>query len=146
RFGGLVLGLLVVGLATTGVSAPPSNTTKPGEEKGPPPPKDLDLKTDDGLALKATYYPGTKGEDTVPILILHDWKGDRSQFKELALFLQAKGRAVIVPDLRGHGGSTELIATGQAASKTITLKKPRKADMQAMVDQDVLEVNRFLRA
>lgn len=59
-----------------------------------------------GLQLSATFYPGTKGKDNVPVILLHVFKGDRKEFTELATFLQGRGCAVLVPDLRGHGEST----------------------------------------
>ena len=31
-------------------------------------PEDIDLTTDDGLEMKATYYPGTKGQESIPVI------------------------------------------------------------------------------
>lgn len=75
-----------------------------------PPPEDVPLQTKDGVQLGATFYPGTKGKETVPILMLHSYKGSRIEFHELALALQEAGHAVLVPDLRGHGESTMNVA------------------------------------
>ena len=37
--------------------------------------------------------------------MLHGWKGNRTEYADLASFLQTQhGHAVLVPDLRGHGG------------------------------------------
>jgi len=58
-----------------------------------------------GLQLSATFYPGTEGKQNVPVILLHMFKGDRKEFAELAPFLQGRGCAVLVPDLRGHGES-----------------------------------------
>jgi pimeloyl-ACP methyl ester carboxylesterase len=65
----------------------------------------IDLPAKDGLMLKAEFYLGTDDKDTVPVLLLHGWKGDRMEFAGLAAHLQRRGHAVLVPDLRGHGES-----------------------------------------
>ncbi len=59
-----------------------------------------------GLQLSATFYPGTEGKENVPVILLHMFKGDRKEFVEVAQFLQGRGCAVLLPDLRGHGQST----------------------------------------
>ena len=59
----------------------------------------------DGLQLSATFYPGTRGQDTVPVILLHMWKGSGKDYAGLAPTLQRQGHAVLVPDLRGHGDS-----------------------------------------
>lgn len=78
----------------------------------------LTLDTHDGVALRCSYYPGgfvenfkTKevtavpGTEVIPILMLHGWDGQRSDFDYTAGFLQRLGHAVLAPDLRGHGES-----------------------------------------
>ena len=82
------------------------------------PPEDLMLQTGDGLGLALTYYPGTKGKETIPIVLLHMWKQNRNDYKGLARVLQAVDYAVIMPDLRGHGQSTRL----RGARRDETLK------------------------
>ena len=81
------------------------------QEKKLPPAEEVagsDLVTSDGLQLSATFYPGTEGRESVPVVLLHMWKGDRKEYAGLALYLQReKGCAVLVPDLRGHGESTQ---------------------------------------
>lgn len=64
------------------------------------------LETRDGILLRCTYYPGPEKKTTVPLILLHDWDGNRVEFHELAVFLsQNLLHSVIVPDLRGHGSS-----------------------------------------
>ena len=79
------------------------------EEPEPPPkPRNVNLPTRDGVGLNAVYYEGTEGEKTVPVVVIHDWKEkeDGATYESLAEYLQSKGYAVILPDLRGHGSST----------------------------------------
>ncbi|NQT14465.1 MAG: alpha/beta fold hydrolase [Planctomycetes bacterium] len=73
---------------------------KPSEEVG-------GLVASDGLQLAASYWPGPEDRDTVPVILLHMWKGDRKEYAGLAPYLQKQGHAVLVPDLRGHGASTQ---------------------------------------
>jgi pimeloyl-ACP methyl ester carboxylesterase len=112
-----------------------------------PPPEDIELKdknglpmTRDGLIIKATYYAGTRKEKTVPIIMLHGWKGNRSEFGELALFLQKDhGHAVLVPDLRGHGDSTKMAGS----SKTLDAEKLNANDYDLMLS-DMEACKKFL--
>ncbi len=112
-----------------------------------PPPEDIELKdrnglptTKDGLIIKATYYAGTRKEKTVPIIMLHGWKGSRSEFGDLAKFLQeTHGHAVLVPDLRGHGDSTKLAGS----TKTLDAEKLNANDYELMV-ADMEACKKFL--
>ena len=111
----------------------------------PPDPEEIDLATEDGLQMKATYFPGTKGEESIPVILLHGFKGNRKDFtheQELTAFLQEKlGCAVIVPDLRGHGDSTK-IKVGKLITK-IDAKK-RQPQIAAMVTEDLRAVKDYL--
>ena len=56
--------------------------------------------------------------------------------------MQARGCAVIVPDLRGHGKSTQIKRGGDLI--TIDQATLRKGDIEAMVTQDLEAVKTFL--
>ncbi|MCH8923065.1 MAG: alpha/beta fold hydrolase [Planctomycetes bacterium] len=122
-----------------------------------PDPVETSLETKDGLQLKVTYYPPIEDKidddagkqvvvkkvpavlrQTVPIIMLHEYMGSREDFKEAASRLQAKGHAVIVPDLRGHGDSTLFTDGREIAAAAL---KP--ADFTLM-GQDVRAVKKFL--
>ena len=113
-----------------------------------PEPEAIVLPTADGVELHATFFPGTMGEKSIPVIMLHSSKGDRREFEELARFLQAPpanapgatpetpvglGCAVIVPDLRGFGESTR--AGGGAV--TLSPSSMRPADYAMMYKADV---------
>lgn len=136
---------------------------KPGasDEEEIPAPEDISRTTDDGLVLSMTYFGGTKGKESIPVILLHGsekGKGSRKDFIQeqgLASFLQHKlGCAVVVPDLRGHGESTTFKTERHSDSskrqktpiKTKTIKPDRlaPADYIAMTTQDLLVVKRFL--
>jgi pimeloyl-ACP methyl ester carboxylesterase len=98
-----------------------------------PVPETVTLEATDGAVLSCRWYPSpnseSEGENVVPVIILHGWAGQRSQFEGLATYLQRRGHAVIVPDLRGHGASTTLRrANEQAAMK---MKLAEDGDLEA---------------
>lgn len=75
-----------------------------------PPSESVSIETRDGVTLKCQWYPGVNEKKTVPIILVHDWGMDRQQMLPLAEHLQRNGgHAVIVPDLRGHGLSTQVV-------------------------------------
>src|SRR5258708_3431888 len=54
------------------------------------PPEELSLETKDGVVLRCTYFPGTKGKESVPVVLLHPFKGNRHNFATLPTYLQEK--------------------------------------------------------
>ena len=113
---------------------------KPAAAKaGPPAQEDVTLKTDDGVTLKATYYAGTSGKDSIPVVLLHGYKESRKDYADLAPALQRDlGCAVLVPDLRGHGDST----SGTGGAVEVARMKP--ADFSAMSSRDMVAIRSFL--
>jgi pimeloyl-ACP methyl ester carboxylesterase len=113
-----------------------------------PKPEDISLKTDDGLDLKATFYPTSLGKkekkDAVPVIILHAWKGDRGDCQALAEYLQEQGHAVIIPDLRGHGQSTQIVRADGTKVKLNTAAQLKLVDFQTMVTNDMETIKSFL--
>lgn len=112
------------------------------KEKEIPPPEDVVLTTADGLELTVTYYPGAKGKQTIPVVLLHMWKQSRNDYKELATALQSQGYAVVVPDLRGHGDSKHV----KGGHKDEKLDAATLSPMQfgQMVSKDMMAVKEFL--
>lgn len=113
------------------------------DEEEIPPPQDLVLRSPkDRVELAVTYYPPIKpGKSVVPVVLLHQFKGSRRDYLELAVLLQRAGHAVVLPDLRGHGQSTSIAESNQR----ITADRLRPAHFQRMVVDDMEAVNRFLR-
>jgi pimeloyl-ACP methyl ester carboxylesterase len=105
---------------------------------------DIELRTKDDVLLHASYFPPAKDDEkeTVPVLLLHGFKGSRADFHELALALQAAGHAVLVPDLRGHGDSQEYMMGGD--KKKFDLARFGRNDFAAMT-RDVEACKSFLR-
>jgi pimeloyl-ACP methyl ester carboxylesterase len=113
-----------------------------GAEEPPPAPEDVQLQTKDGLRLHAVFYAGTQKKNSVPIVVLHTFKGDCHDFDQLALLLQKQGHAVIAPDLRGHGESLEIEHGG--TTEKLEAAGLRTADFADMVKYDLEAVKSFL--
>ncbi|MEX2142380.1 MAG: alpha/beta fold hydrolase [Pirellulales bacterium] len=124
--------------------------TKPGKvEKGAPKVEWLDTK--DGVRLHVEYRPAMtskkaakdgKGSDIVPVLLLHMAKGSGRDWGPLADSLQRAGHFVIVPDLRGHGKSTQVKRGGRTAR--IDQATMRKEDYERMVTLDLERIKKFI--
>jgi pimeloyl-ACP methyl ester carboxylesterase len=114
------------------------------EEEGPPKPEDIELVTKDGVVLKATWYASRKKTEAVPVMLLHQYRGSRGDFRDLALYLQLeKEHAVIVPDLRGHGDSLQYERSDGSPGR-FDVERLRPEDFDLMATEDVEAVKRFL--
>jgi len=107
-----------------------------------PAPETQKLTTKDGVLLHCRFYPSTRKKDAVPIMLIHGWEEQGKQYYALALELQKRGHAIIVPDLRGHGLSTKR-KTPQGLA-TIRRDRMNKQDLLAMV-LDLEACKSFLR-
>jgi len=140
-----LLALSAVGALSCGASLMAEDEEeKPAakKEKKIPAPEDLVLETNDGLQLTITYYASLKGKNAIPVVLLHEYKQSRNDYKDLAPSLQALGYAVIVPDLRGHGESTHL--KGARKDETLNAASLSPQQFSLMVTQDMEAVKEFL--
>jgi hypothetical protein len=116
-----------------------------GKEPAIPAPEPLMLETKDKVQLRCTYFAPATGEEAadgkqaIPYIIVHDWASSRSDTTNLATFLQSKGNAVIIPDLRGHGDSIR--ATG--LNKALDQKKFRNDEISTAV-ADIERCKKYL--
>lgn len=94
----------------------------------------------DGVQLTATYFPGTEGKESLPVILLHAFKGSGKEYVGLAPFLQNSGCAVLVPDLRGHGGSTQVVGS----SRKLEADKMSGDQVRQMPYNDMETLRRFL--
>ena len=135
--------VLAGGLAGAAAAALPSVAWSQAKKKdeGPPEPEEISLETKDYVHLKATYYGGTAGKNTVPILMVHGWEGQRDEYRQIALALQQQKHAVLTVDLRGHGQSTRQEHGDDV--KDLEPDNLGRADMELMV-RDLEACKRFL--
>ena len=101
RLAWLLVAVLALALGT------PAAAAQDDKKAEAPEIEEVELPTSDGMRLAVTFYPGSKGKESVPVILLHMYEGSRNEYNELAPYLQKLGHAVLVPDLRGHGGSTK---------------------------------------
>jgi hypothetical protein len=105
-----------------------------------PEPEIVALKTKDKVNLIATYLASNKGKDAVAVILLHMFKGNRHDVEAFGKFLQTKGHAVIMPDLRGHGDST----TVDDYPRKLDAATMPATQFPLMVEQDLEAVKSFL--
>ena len=117
--------------------------SKSNGELETPAPEVVVLATSDGVKLTTTYFKPAAAEgdqaQAIPFILLHDWESDRTQLLKYGSFLQSRGHAVIVPDLRGHGESTVV----ESLAKPIDAKKFRRNEVSS-VALDIERCKKYL--
>jgi hypothetical protein len=110
-----------------------------------PEPEDINRETKDGVALKMTYFGGTLGKKSVPVILLHGWDGQRGDMEALALRLQSLGNTCLTVDLRGHGQSMKVKALekGEIVYKDLVREDFRLRDLESMT-QDIETAKKVL--
>lgn len=138
----LRIGTLVVALLT--LSAPTSIAqTASNKKKAPPKPGPVQLQAKDGMELSGYYFGSNKGKEAIPVLIVHEWKGEKTPYGRLCAALQSQGCAVLAMDYRGHGGSREY-TDRFGKSKEFDLKTMNKGDIASIVTLDLEAAKDFL--
>ncbi len=107
-------------------------------------PRTVTLKTKDGIALRAFYFPSDKGKEAVTVLLVHEWQGQASPYGKLVLALRDAGCAVLVPDYRGHGGSKEY-TNARGESDTFNIAQMSKRDVENIIAFDLEKSKAFLK-
>ncbi|EMI22204.1 hydrolase [Rhodopirellula maiorica SM1] len=117
-----------------------------GKEKEDPAlkPRPVTLKTRDGIALRAFYFPSSKGKDAIPVILVHEWGGQVSPYYNLVVALRDAGCAVLATDYRGHGGSKEYVDL-RGRTQTFNLSTMNKRDIDAILSSDLEEAKQFLK-
>lgn len=57
----------------------------------------------DGVCMSGIYFKGNANQDTVPVILLHDFEGSGQDLFDMGTKFAKEGMAVLIPDLRGHG-------------------------------------------
>ncbi|MCP4499062.1 MAG: alpha/beta hydrolase, partial [Deltaproteobacteria bacterium] len=104
----------------------------------------VELKTKDGMRLRAFYLPSNKGKAAKTVLLVHEWKGQASPYGKLVSALRDAGCAVLVPDYRGHGGSREQ-PTSKGTKAEMDTSKMSKRDIENIVKYDLEKAKSFLK-
>lgn len=142
---GLSAGIVLLIFAYTLASPPALLAQGPKDKEGPPPkPRPVKLQTKDGIELSAFYFGSNKGKEAIPVLMVHDWKGQKAPYGPLCMALRNAGCAVLALDYRGHGGSREYVDRS-GKIKNFDLKTMNKAHVAAIVNYDLEAAKLFLK-
>lgn len=145
-FGWVFTPLAVAQPKAAPAKAAPAKAAAKAESDEPeiPEPEEVTLETRDGVSLKCQYYPGTLKDKAIPVVMLHGWDGNRNDVHSLAMQVQARGHAVLAPDMRGHGASKKM-KTPDGKTKALEANSMTAKDVAAM-EEDLEAVKRFLLA
>jgi pimeloyl-ACP methyl ester carboxylesterase len=140
--GSLVLGVAILCCTSMALGQDDEKDDKKGDNPPKiPSPEESNLNTGDGVQLAITYYPSNKGKDAIPVILLHEWEGNRGNFSQLAPYLQSLGFAVVVPYLRGHGDSKKWLG-----GRDLDTAKMTGRDFAMIIPGDLEAIREFLRA
>ncbi len=152
RFGGRRLAamaclLLVTALAGSAQPIMAQPAAKSVADAGKDPalqPRPESLTTRDGVKITVYYYPSNKGKDGIPVMIVHEWKGQFAPYVKLCKALRKAGFAAIVVEYRGHGNSkTYRDRTG--SEQAFNLSTMGRGDADAIIRFDLEEAKQFLK-
>lgn len=105
----------------------------------------VDLKSRDGIKLKAYYFESEKEKDAIPVMVVHAWEAQASQYFPLYKTLHAAGYAVLVVEYRGHGSSDREIKLPNGRTKDLNPKQMSKRDVEAIITLDLEAGKAFLK-
>lgn len=129
--------------AKPGPGRPPARRrSKEEDEKLKPRP--VTLKTKDGIEVRSFYFPSDKGKEAITVLIVHEWQGQASPYLQLVLALRDAGCAVLVPDYRGHGGSTTY-TDRRGKQQKFDVSRMGKRDVGNIIAMDLEKAKGFLK-
>jgi len=138
------LTVLFVYFLTIAVAANLSAQDRNGEKDDKPKYRVVKLKTKDGVELRAAYFSSDLEKEAIPVLIVHEWKGQASPYFKLSFALQEKGCAVLVPEYRGHGGSREY-TDRNGKIKKFNVSRMSKRDIENIIGKDLETTKGFLK-
>ncbi|QEF96770.1 Alpha/beta hydrolase family protein [Stieleria maiorica] len=140
------LSVRVATIAFTLALVMPSTLSAQGAKKKvapPPQPGPVKLPTKDGLELAGYYFGSNKGKEAIPVMIVHEWKGQKAPYGKLCTALRDAGCAVLALDYRGHGGSREY-TDPSGTTQEFDLERMRKQHVLAIVKYDLDAAKAFL--
>lgn len=100
----------------------------------------------DGVFMNGIYLKGNANQETVPVILVHDYEGSGQDLLQFGQKLAESGMAVLIPDLRGHGlcvrRTVPDYSHGQRPVKRVddyyTYDNFTREDYQAMINYDGL--------
>ena len=137
---------VVVSVLVIAFSIPTTLTAQPPAGKPKPLPKGRPVKllAKDGVELAGFYFGSNKEKAAIPVLLVHEWGGQKGFYGRLCLALQKSGCAVLALDYRGHGGSREYIDRS-GKTKEFELRTMNKSHVASIVNLDLEAAKAFLK-
>jgi hypothetical protein len=137
-------GLCLLAVCCLLLTITPASAQRAKKKKEPPKPEKIDLRTKDGVDLRAYYFGSTEGKAAIPVMLIHEWDGQIAPYGSLCLALQKAGCAVLAFDYRGHGGSLEYVdRSGQ--TNEFNRQTMSKRDIANIIQYDLEAGKRFLK-
>lgn len=145
----LLLALLVflpASLANGQVAAKDAKKAEEEDEDEDPAlkPRPEILTTKDNVKLTTFYFPSKLGKEGVPVILVHEWKGQAAPYLKLCLALREAGFAVMVVEYRGHGNSRTYVNRAGNEEK-FNIATMGRRDVDAIVRYDIEEAKQFLK-
>ncbi|MCC9658200.1 alpha/beta hydrolase [Rhodopirellula halodulae] len=107
-------------------------------------PRPVKLKSKDNVELNAFYFPSKEGKNAIPVLVVHEWKGQASPYKKFCVSLNGAGFAVLFLEYRGHGNSKQY-TTPSGEKEDFNVSRMGKRDIQSIIQYDMEEAKQFLK-
>lgn len=120
-----------------------TSSKKAGEDPALKPRREI-LTTKDNVAVNAFYFPSPEGKKAIPVIVVHEWKGQAGPYMKLFLALRDAGFAVVALEYRGHGNS-KTYTDAQGASADYNIATMGRPDVEAIVRYDIEVVKQFLK-
>ncbi|WP_231603396.1 alpha/beta hydrolase [Neorhodopirellula pilleata] len=130
-------------VASTALAQPPG-VRKPAEDPALTPRREV-LTTKDKVKINAFYFPSKEGKKAVPVIVVHEWKGQAGPYMKLFLALRESGFAVVALEYRGHGTS-KTYTDERGTEQDFNIATMGRRDVEAIIRYDIEEVKQFLKA
>ena len=125
-------------------SAQRPGSRKPAEDPALKPRREI-LTTKDNVKINAFYFPSKEGKKAVPVIVIHEWKGQAGPYMKLFLALREAGFAVVALEYRGHGNS-KTYTDERGVEKDYNIATMGRRDVEAIIRHDIEEVKQFMKA
>jgi len=116
---------------------------KPAEDPALKPRREI-LTTKDNVKINAFYFPSKEGKKAVPVIVVHEWKGQAGPYMKLFLALRQAGFAIVALEYRGHGTS-KTYTDERGVEKDYNIATMGRNDVQAIIQKDIEEVKQFMK-
>ncbi len=106
-----------------------------GTSAAPPAGQAVSFPAADGFRLSADYYPPASAAGEAPfVILLHQYRSDRTAWAPLIEPLHAAGLAILALDLRGHGDSATTESRDRVIEREPAIFREMQSDLRGAYD------------